>query len=200
MKRKLFENLQAWKRSKSRKPLLLMGARQVGKTTLLQKFGKQEYQNVVSLNFDHHPNLKMLFETNLDPKRIIKDMSLALNVEINPDITLIIFDEIQECPDALNSLKYFNEEANKYHVCGAGSLLGVKLAHTQGFPVGKVHFEILYPLNFIEFLNALEQTKLSDYLESLTLKDTISEPIHEKILQYLKYYLFIGGMPEAINK
>ena len=193
------QKLKAWKTSSRRKPLLLMGARQVGKTTLLHYLGKQEYRNVVSINFDDRPDLKRLFEPNLDPHRIIKDITLELDVEIVPANTLIIFDEIQEAPNALNSLKYFNEDANEYHVCGAGSLLGVKLAHTRGFPVGKVHFETLYPLNFIEFLEALGKERLKDYLSSITLDESISEPIHDQILQHLKYYLFTGGMPEAVD-
>lgn len=200
MKRNLLPKLKNWQRSKSRKPLLLMGARQVGKTTLLKTFGEQAYQNVVSINFDNRPDLMSLFELNLNPKRILKDISLALDVEIKPKETLIFFDEIQECPNALTSLKYFNEDANEYHVCGAGSLLGVKLAHTKGFPVGKVHFETLYPLNFQEFLDALDQQRLNEYLSTLTSSDTINEAIHTKLIQQLKYYLFIGGMPEAINK
>lgn len=200
MKRQLMHQLHAWKASPDRKPLLLMGARQVGKTTLLKRFAEQAYQHIVFIDFDARPELKRLFEQNLQPKRIIRDIALEFNTTISPTTTLLIFDEIQECPEALNSLKYFNETANEYHVCGAGSLLGVKLAHTKGFPVGKVHFEVLYPLNFIEFLNAIEQVQLKDYLVSLTLTDTISAPIHEKLLEYLKYFLLIGGMPEAINK
>jgi len=193
-------DLKQWKQSANRKPLLLMGARQVGKTTLLHQFAKQSYQNVVSLNFDSRPDLKRLFEINLEPNRILKDISLELDVEINPGKTLLIFDEIQESPNALNSLKYFHEQANEYHVCGAGSLLGVKLAHSKGFPVGKVNFATLYPLNFIEFLEALGKYRLKDYLLSVTFNSDISEPIHNQILQYLKHYLFIGGMPEAINQ
>jgi len=199
MKRQLMHKLITWKASSRRKPLLLMGARQVGKTTLLQEFGRQAYQNTVFINFDDRPELKRLFEQNLRPDRILKDISLELGVDIIPGETLLVFDEIQECPNALNSLKYFNEDANHYHVCGAGSLLGVKLAHTKGFPVGKVNFETLYPLNFIEFLEALGETRLKDYVLSLTLNDVIAEPIHTKILGFLKYYLVVGGMPEAVS-
>lgn len=199
MNRQLIHRLLAWKSSKRRKPLLLMGTRQVGKTTLLRRFGEQAYHNVVEINFDDRPDLKRLFESNLTPERILKDISLELDVEIIPAETLLFFDEIQECPNALNSLKYFQENANQYHVCGAGSLLGVKLAHTKGFPVGKVNFEKLYPLSFLEFLEALNQIRLKEYLSTLTLDDTISEPIHEKLLRYLKYYLFVGGMPEAVS-
>lgn len=198
MERTLLHRLQTWKSSVHRKPMLVMGARQVGKTTLLRRFGKTAYRNVVELNFDDQPALKQLFEQDLKPERIVRDISLELNTEIIPGETLLFFDEIQECPNALNSLKYFRENANQYHVCGAGSLLGVKLLHTKGFPVGQVHFEHLYPLNFFEFLEALGQTKLKNYLLSLTVKDKINQRIHETCLEYLKYYLLIGGMPEAV--
>ena len=200
MERQLIQQLSHWKHARNRKPLLLMGARQVGKTTLLHTFGKQAYKNVVSLNFDSRPELKKLFSLDLKPHRILRDICLELGVTINPAETLLILDEIQEAPDALNSLKYFNEEANEYHVCGAGSLLGVKLAHTQGFPVGKVHFETLYPLNFNEFLTALGEKSLAEYLSTITLKETINPLIHEKLMGYFRLYLFIGGMPEAVKQ
>lgn len=199
MKRSLLSKLTAWKTAQYRKPLLLMGARQVGKTTLLRQFGKQAYDQIVELNFDNHPELKQLFESDLKPERILRDISLAMDVNIIPGETLLFFDEIQECPNALNSLKYFNEEANQYHVCGAGSLLGVKLMHIKGFPVGKVSFETLYPLNFLEFLTAIHQPKLAEYLSTLTLKDKINDAVHEKLMQYCRTYLFTGGMPEAVN-
>ena len=199
MKRPLLQRLNSWKSSAHRKPMLVMGARQVGKTTLIREFGRQSYRHVVELNFDDHPHLKQLFERDLDPKRILRDISLELNAEIIPGETLLFFDEIQDCPNALNSLKYFRENASEYHVCGAGSLLGVKLMHMKGFPVGQVHFEKLYPLSFFEFLDALDQTRLKNYLLELTIDDTINESIHEKCLEYLRYYLLIGGMPEAVS-
>lgn len=199
MKRVLINRLKDWKKSPRRKPMLVMGARQVGKTTLLRTFGKTMYRNLVELNFDDQPHLKQLFERDLKPERIVRDIGLELNMDIIPGETLLLFDEIQECPNALNSLKYFRENANEYHVCGAGSLLGVKLSHTKGFPVGQVHFEKLYPLSFFEFLDALNQTRLKDYLLSLTPKDKINEAIHEKCLDYLKQYFVIGGMPEAVE-
>lgn len=200
MKRHVFKRLCTWQQARHRKPLLLMGARQVGKTTLIRTFGKTQYSNLVELNFDDRPQLKQIFEQDLDPKRIIHDIMLEQDAEINPNTTLIFLDEIQECPNALNALKYFNENANEYHVCGAGSLLGTKLSHTKGFPVGKVNFEKLYPLNYLEFLNAIGQTKLQDYLSSLTLDDTINPAIHEKLLGYLKTYYCVGGMPEAVSR
>src|SRR3990167_10280879 len=131
MKRELMHRLISWKASSWRKPLLLMGTRQVGKTTLLRTFGKTHYRNVVEINFDNQPALKTLFEQNLKPERIVRDIALELETDIIPGETLLFFDEIQECPNALNSLKYFLENANQYHVCGAGSLLGVKLGHTK---------------------------------------------------------------------
>ena len=201
MKRALLQPLIDWKSSKHRKPLLLMGARQVGKTTLLRHFGQKMYRNVVEINFEARPDLKLIFEKNLEPDRVLRDLALELDLDeaITPDETLLFFDEIQECPNALNSLKYFNENANQYHVCGAGSLLGVKLGHTKGFPVGNVTFKTLYPLSFMEFLDVLDQSRLKEYLLSLTLSDTITETIHQKLLQYLKYYFFVGGMPEAVS-
>lgn len=200
MKRQLLQKLKDWQCSPYRKPLLLMGARQVGKTTLLHQFGKESYQNIVSLNFEDQPKLKRLFDNDLEPTRILKDLALALKVNIEPEKTLLIFDEIQECPNALNSLKYFNEEANEYHICGAGSLLGVRMAHTKGFPVGKVNFETLHPMNFIEFLDALEHPQISEYLQTFKIDQSINNAIHEKILQHLKEYFLVGGMPEAVKK
>lgn len=153
MKRFITEKLIAWKNSKDRKPLILKGARQVGKTYILKEFGKNNYDNVAYFNFDHDDGLAGLFAHTKDPKRIIEQLSLANGKKINPQTTLIIFDEIQECPNALNSLKYFCEEANDYHVACAGSLLGIRLSKTS-FPVGKVDFLNLYPMTFSEFLIA----------------------------------------------
>lgn len=199
MQRDLMKRLHAWKASARRKPMLVMGARQVGKTTLLHEFGRTAYRNVVELNFDDAPHLKQLFERDLKPDRIVRDISLEFNTDITPGETLLFFDEIQECPNALNSLKYFRENANEYHVCGAGSLLGVKLSHTKGFPVGQVHFEKLFPLSFFEFLEVLGETRLQKYLSEIVLTDTINASIHEKCIDYLKHYFFIGGMPEAVH-
>lgn len=198
MKRELLVKLKDWQNSPYRKPLLVMGARQVGKTTLLRHFGNTHYEHVVEINFDDSPELKKIFEPDLKPERLVRDIGLALNTQITPGNTLLFLDEIQECPNALNSLKYFRENANEYHVCGAGSLLGVKLSNSKGFPVGQVHFEHLYPLSFFEFLDALDATQLKNYLSEFTADDNINEAIHIKCIEYLKHYLLIGGMPEAV--
>lgn len=200
MKRQILHKLIAWKNAKNRKPLVLMGARQVGKTTSLQHFGSTQYDNVVYLNFEDNPNLKQLFGGVLDPDSIIKALEIETNQKIVADKTLIIFDEVQECPAALNSLKYFNEDANQYHLCAAGSLLGVKLAHQKGFPVGKVNFLDMYPLCFFEFLDAIDETNLRQYIEGLDAIRPISGNLHEKLLKHLWLYLYIGGMPEAVKE
>jgi len=198
MKRYLYADLKTWKNSKNRKPLILRGARQVGKTYLLKIFGKQEYETVIYLNFEKDPRLAGLFSGSLDPATILSNISIHLNQVIKPENTLLIFDEIQECPAALNSLKYFCEEAPQYHVASAGSLLGVKLANTKGFPVGKVNFLDLYPLCFFEFLTAVGKDKLHDFLTSLNQFKEIPAPFHDELILLLKKYLFIGGMPEAV--
>ena len=139
MERKIMKKLIEWKNDHNRKPLILRGARQVGKTYILKQFGKENYNNVAYFNFDHDQELYQLFENTKDPKRILEQLSFVNGEAIIPEKTLIIFDEIQECPNTLNSLKYFNEEANEYHIISAGSLLGIRLSHTS-FPVGKVDF------------------------------------------------------------
>lgn len=198
MKRDIFKQLNEWKQSPRRKPLVLNGARQVGKTYSLKHFGKTSYKNTIYLNFEKDEKLAQYFEETLDPKQLIKIFSIHAEMDIEPDETLLIFDEIQNCPKALNSLKYFCEEANDYHVVAAGSLLGVKTAGEKGFPVGKVNFLHLYPMTFFEFLSALSQEKLRLYLEEYHNYDPLPNPIHEKLIQLLKLYFYIGGMPEAV--
>lgn len=192
------ESLRAWKHQSRRKPLLLMGARQVGKTFILKKFGEEEYENTVYLNFENNISLCKLFEDSLDPKVLLKVLAIESNSEIIAGKTLLIFDEVQECPNALNSLKYFCEEASQIHIVAAGSLLGVKLKHVKGFPVGKVEFLTLYPMSFLEFLDALNQIRLKDYVEEYGKIESLPTPLHDKLLNYFKEYLFIGGMPEAV--
>ena len=198
MKRDIYQLLEDWKRSRRRKPLILNGARQVGKTYALKHFGKASYEKIAYLNFEKDEKLGQYFEDTLDPKQLIKILSIHAEVEIEPNHTLLIFDEIQECPKALNSLKYFCEDANEYHVVAAGSLLGVKTAGEKGFPVGKVNFLHLYPLTFFEFLWALGQEKTCLFLEKYHTYEPIPTPMHEKLIQLLKLYFFIGGMPEAV--
>ncbi len=198
MKRYILEKLNAWKTSPHRKPLLLYGARQVGKTHTLKAFANSAYADHVYLNFEDTPILKQYFAGSLSPKDIIFKLSIHFNKPIQPQHTLIIFDEVQECPEALNSLKYFNEDANEYHVCACGSLLGVKMGHKKGFPVGKVNFQHLYPLSFMEFLDAVGEPRLKEYLTSLTQIEPLPEPFHHKLNELLRIYYFIGGMPEAV--
>lgn len=195
MRRDIYIQLEQWKESKRRKPLIVNGARQVGKTYALKHFGNSSYKRIAYLNFEKDEKACQYFNETLDPKQLIKILSLHTSVEIDAD-TLLIFDEIQECPKALNSLKYFCEEASDYHIAAASSLLGVKM--TKGFPVGKVNFLHLYPLTFFEFLVALGQSKLRQHLEEYNTYDPIALPIHEKLMQLLKLYLYMGGMPEVV--
>jgi predicted AAA+ superfamily ATPase len=198
MKRDIYTQLDAWKQSARRKPLVLNGARQVGKTYALKHFGQTSYEKVAYLNFEKDEKLCQYFEGTLDPKELIKIIDIHTEIDIEPHNTLIIFDEIQECPKALNSLKYFCEEANEYHVVAAGSLLGVKTAGEKGFPVGKVNFLHMYPLTFFEFLSASGHEKTRQFLEEYAVFEPLPNPVHEKLLQLLKFYFFIGGMPEAV--
>ncbi|NGX51132.1 MAG: hypothetical protein K1060chlam2_00990 [Chlamydiae bacterium] len=198
MERDIYQLLEKWKRSNRRKPLVLNGARQVGKTYSLRQFGRTSYEKIAYLNFEREEKIAQYFEDTLDPKQLIKILSIHAEVEIEPHRTLLILDEIQECPKALNSLKYFCEEANEYHVVAAGSLLGVKIAKEKGFPVGKVNFLHMYPLTFFEFLSALGHEKTRRFLEEYHSYEPIPIPMHDKLLQILKLYFFIGGMPEAV--
>lgn len=198
MRRYIKEKLIEWKNRKDRKPLILKGARQVGKTYILKEFGEEQYENIAYFNFDHDETLKGLFLNTKDPKRILEQLVFATGKVIKPEKTLIIFDEIQECPDALNSLKYFHEEANEYHIVCAGSLLGIKLSHTS-FPVGKVDYLEMYPMTFTEFLLADNQDNLVDYMESITKIEKIPDIIFEQLNEKMKAYFIIGGMPEVVK-
>lgn len=196
MKRNLYQNLLEWKSSHRRKPLLIQGARQVGKTWLINEFGKKEYKEYIYLNFEQTPNLKTLFINELSPQKIIENIGLLLSKKVNSDNTLICFDEIQNCQEALSSLKYFQEQAPEYHLIAAGSLLGVSLGKTSSFPVGKVNFLTLYPLSFSEYLEAIGEQLL---VEKGALLQTLPEVLHEKMLELLKIYFFLGGMPEVVR-
>jgi uncharacterized protein len=195
MKRALYENLIEWKSSQRRKPLLLQGARQVGKTWLINEFGKNEYKHYIYLNFEQTPNLKTLFTNDLSPQKIIENIGLFLGKKVNHEHTLICFDEIQNCQEALTSLKYFQEQTPEFHLIAAGSLLGVSLGKTSSFPVGKVNFLTLYPLSFAEYLEAIDEQLL---VGKATVLETLPELLHEKMLELLKMYFFLGGMPEVV--
>ncbi len=198
MKRFILEELIKWKNSKYRKPLILKGARQIGKTYILKQFGKENYEDIAYFNFDHDEDLQNLFESSKNPQRILEQLTFIYKKEIRPEKTLIIFDEIQECPNALNSLKYFQEEANEYHIVCAGSLLGIRLSHTS-FPVGKVEFLNMYPMTFSEFLIADNCENLVEYMKSIKSIEKIPDIFFNQLEEKLKAYFIIGGMPEAVQ-
>lgn len=198
MKRNALRDLMSWKANAERKPLVLKGARQVGKTWLMKEFGKTQYKNYVYFNFDEEDELKSIFETNKNPQRIIELLSLISGFKILPRDTLIIFDEVQECPAALNSLKYFKEKANEYHVIAAGSLLGTLLAQPKSYPVGMVNLLDIAPLTFDEFLEAIEPN-LFIYYNSIQKDQHVEEIFHNRLLETYNNYLIIGGMPECVS-
>jgi predicted AAA+ superfamily ATPase len=196
MERIAMKELISWKNKPSRKPLIIRGARQVGKTWLMKEFGKNEYSQTVYVNFESSKLLKTLFVDNFDINRIITALQIETGIQVNSKNTLIIFDEIQEAEGAITSLKYFCENAPQYHIIAAGSLLGVAMHKHTSFPVGKVEFLDLYPLNYTEFLLALDQQPLLNLLKS---KDwTLIKSFKEKYIQLLRQYYYIGGMPEVV--
>ncbi|MGG7036568.1 MAG: ATP-binding protein [Flavobacterium sp.] len=196
MNRLPIKELTTWKNSKNRKPLIIQGARQVGKTWLMKEFGKQEFQQVAYFNFESSSRLRDLFTADFNIQRIITALEIEINQKILPETTLLIFDEIQEAEKGLTSLKYFYEQAPEYYIIAAGSLLGVSLQKSNSFPVGKVDFMELYPLSFIEFLENSGEILLSEQLQNERW-ETISI-FHEKLVELLRLYYFIGGMPEAV--
>jgi predicted AAA+ superfamily ATPase len=198
MYRNAFDKLVAWKNDPGRKPLILKGARQVGKTWLMKEFGAKQYASFVYFNFDEEDELSSIFETNKNPQRIIELLGLLSGQKILPRETLVIFDEIQECSPALNALKYFKESANEYHVIAAGSLLGTLLASPKSYPVGMVNLIDLYPLAFDEFLAAVD-APLFEYFEQISCGQTIEEIFHNRLLDIYNYYLIIGGLPECVS-
>ena len=201
MERKIYKDLVAWKNSSDRKPLILQGARQVGKTYIVNYFAGKEYSNSVYCNFEKDKGLHDFFK-DLTPATIIKKLALYKRKEIFPKNTLIIFDEIQACPEAITSLKYFNEEANNYHIIALGSLLGVSVNRGNfSFPVGKVQLMTLYPLDFEEYLMARGEQGLIDLIRECYERDApLDSAFHERALDYYKEYLFVGGMPEAVEE
>ena len=198
MYRKIIEDLKKWKNKKDRLPLILRGARQVGKTWILQEFGKECFDDVLYINFENAGSIADLFEENIKPKRIIEYLSAYHHKKIEPQKTLIIFDEIQEFPRALTALKYFAEETPEYAICCAGSLLGVFLHDKVSFPVGKVDFLELQPLDFEEFLIANDEIPLINIIKENKLEQ-LPSLITDKLKDYLKKYFVIGGMPKAIK-
>ncbi len=198
MKRNILNKLIAWKDDIDRKPLIIKGARQVGKTWIMKEFGSTFKDGYVYFNFDEEPLLASIFKDTKNPAIIIDKLSLLKNKKISPDNTLIIFDEIQECPDALNSLKYFNENAKEYHIVAAGSLLGTLLAKPKSYPVGQVNTLNLDPLTFDEFLCAVDESLYSYYL-SIKKDQLIDDIFHNRLLEIFSTYLIVGGMPECVS-
>lgn len=199
MERTLIHELLVWKEKENRKPLILKGVRQCGKTYLLKDFGNRYYDNVAYFNFEETDSLISVFEKDYDTKRIILELELFLGRSIKSDTTLIILDEIQECGRALTAMKYFCENAPEYHIVCAGSLLGIALQQQLSFPVGKVDFLTLYPMSFSEFLRACGSETLADYIENFKKGDTVPEPIGDKLTTFLRQYYITGGMPEVVS-
>ena len=197
MERFALEELKKWKENSDRKPLVLMGARQVGKTWLMREFGRLFYKNVAYVSFYNNSAMKNLFESDYDIKRLVSYLSIEVGFAIEKENTLIIFDEIQNAPKAFESLKYFCEEARDYHIMAAGSLLGVALHQGVSYPVGKVDLLNLYPLSFREYLCAVNEKALSDAL--LTKDFSLIDGFAEKYIYHLKNYYYVGGMPEVVK-
>ena len=199
MKRDIYRKLTDWKSSRTRKPLLLQGARQTGKTYIIKAFGRNEYENAVYCNFEEDPGLDAFFQRDLNPERILRDLSIYYDHEIRPGVELLIFDEIQVSNRALNSLKYFNEKRNDIHIVAAGSLLGVKLSAPGSFPVGKVNFLRLFPMTFMEFLDAMGESRYRRLIGNMSEPVPLPEAFHDRLTDLLRQYYFTGGMPEAVR-
>lgn len=198
MERFVMEKLVKWKNSPYRKPLILKGVRQVGKTWLLKEFGSRYYENIVYFNFDENEEYKQFFETTKDVNRILQNLMLVSGQKIVPEKTLIIFDEIQDCPKVINSMKYFCENAPQYHIACAGSLLGIALAKPSSFPVGKVNFMQIDPMTFSEFLLANGDENLLRYIENVNVIEPIPDAFFNPLCEKLKMYYVTGGMPESV--
>lgn len=199
IRRNIVDRLKAWKESDNRKPLLLKGARQIGKTWVMETFGRECFDYCAKFDFDRQEELKSVFRQSKSPERIVKELALYCDVPIIAGKTLIVFDEIQECEEALNSLKYFCEDAPQYHIIAAGSLLGVAVKRRKmTVPVGKVRIERMYPISFSEFLKA-SNSQLWDYAEELTEAANLPEIILNKLKTEYRRYLVSGGMPEAVK-
>ncbi len=200
MKRLIINELIKWKNRKDRKPLILKGVRQCGKTYILKFFGKNHYEDVAYFNFEGNPALAQRFEQDLNPERIIMELGVLNGKKINPQSTLIIFDEIQFCNAALTSLKYFYEQVPEYHIVCAGSLLGITLSKPLSFPVGKVDFLTLRPMSFSEFILANDEEMLLEYMENLNSKTQVPQMFSDKLTSLYRTYLVTGGMPEVVAR
>lgn len=205
MKRDIFSHLDAWKDSSHRKPLMLKGARQVGKTWALREFGRMSFENCVHLSLEEiAPGLPSeyasLFQSTKDPHRLLQSISLAVGQPINPGRTLLILDEIQDCPAAIGALKYLADDVPEYHVATAGSLLGVMPSRSNSsFSVGKVEFLSMYPMTFLEYLRGVGLNNLDEYLKSLTIVDAIPDVFANQLTEQLRCYFATGGMPESVS-
>ncbi|MCL4415757.1 MAG: ATP-binding protein [Actinobacteria bacterium] len=200
MKRLIIDELSRWKNRKDRKPLILKGVRQCGKTYILNEFGRQNYDEVAYFNFEGNPVLAERFEQDLNPERIIVELGILSRKQIKSQTTLIIFDEIQFCNKALTSLKYFYEQSPQYHIVCAGSLLGIMLSKPLSFPVGKVDFLMLRPMSFYEFVLANDEQMLLDYLDKINVSTPVPQMFADKLITLLKTYYITGGMPEVVAK
>jgi len=198
MKRDIILKLHQWKNREVRKPLILKGTRQVGKTYILKQFGQEAYSKYHYINFEEDESLNRIFEKDLKPKRILQDLNFYLDTSINSDQDLLIFDEIQACPRALTSLKYFNESMSALAICAAGSLLGLHLGESS-FPVGKVEYLEMFPMSFLEFMEASGQNRYSGFLRDFTGSDSIPTLVHSHLWEQLKLYFVIGGLPEVVK-
>ena len=198
MERYVLQDLLKWKNSPYRKPLILKGVRQVGKTWVLKEFGRRYYENTAYFNFDENEEYKQFFETTKDTDRILQNLMLASGQKILPEKTLIIFDEVQDCPKVINSMKYFCENAPQYHIACAGSLLGIALAKPASFPVGKVNFLRVDPMTFSEFLLANGDENLAAYLDSVDTLTPLLNAFFNPLYEKLKMNYVTGGMPESV--
>ncbi|MBM6808363.1 ATP-binding protein [Faecalicoccus pleomorphus] len=199
MERFLLKKLLAWKTSPYRKPLIVKGVRQVGKTWILKEFGRLYYDNVAYFNFDENEEYKQFFDTTKNVNRILQNLSMASSQTISPEKTLIIFDEVQDYPNVINSMKYFCENAPEYHIACAGSLLGIALAKPSSFPVGKVNFMQVDPMTFEEFLIANGDSNLAEYIQTIDTIEPIPDAFFNPLYEKLKMYYVTGGMPEPVR-
>jgi predicted AAA+ superfamily ATPase len=200
MRRDVEKELVSWKAQKERYPLLVRGARQVGKSYLVETFGTNHFKNIVTANFEFQPQLKKCF-ASLDPHTIINTLKLIMGVEIQEESTLLFLDEIQECPEAITSLRYFREKMPRLAVIGAGSLLEYALRSRDfKMPVGRVHFLYVEPLSFSEFLDASGNTPLRQHLSAVQITGSVDDTIHQKLLEFVRTYLIVGGMPAVVRE